>query len=133
MVPKIHGLDKYQGNLIHSHNYRLWDLDFQFLQYHDSITTGSRSSLMARECLYLEGEPVGQILLWRWQARLPRWLSSNICAILKQNPFTACSKKFQNNLSCQVYLAHNNPPLGSRMPRNVEQVDFFSMDTTWLT
>ena len=49
--------------------------------------------------------------------------------LLKQNPYTAVTfvEEFQNSLFHQVYLAHNNPPPGSRMPKNVEQVDFCSM------
>jgi len=75
VVPKIHGLDKYEGNLIHSHNYRKPE------QFDGQIV------------LILGGGASG----------------------------TDIAVEVAGKAS-KVYLAHNNPPLGSRMPRNVEQV-----------
>jgi len=75
VVPKIHGLDKYQGNLIHSHNYR------------------KPGQFDGQRVLILGGGASG----------------------------TDIAVEVASKAS-KVYLAHNNPPLGSRMPRNVEQV-----------
>jgi len=75
VVPKIHDLDKYEGNLIHSHNYR------------------KPEQFDGQRVLILGGGASG----------------------------TDIAVEVAGKAS-KVYLAHNNPPLGSRMPQNVEQV-----------
>ena len=47
------------------------------------------------------------------------------CALLNVALVEKCLIHFQTSLYFQVFLAHNNPPLASRMPRNVEQVGIY--------
>jgi len=75
VVPNIHGLDRYEGNLIHSHNYR------------------KPEQFESQRVLILGGGASG----------------------------TDIAVEVAGKAS-KVYLSHNNPPLVSRMPKNVEQV-----------